>query len=131
MRIIIGRYVNGMNKLIIDITHLPPVATNVDAFEAATNSKAVLASNDAQPLQLFTKMAATSPISATSIVPSFQPGALTSFPGKCFNSRQQHRSQECLNKKITMLVEETPGVEVIEGKLVRYTFKDLEYLPKG
>lgn len=93
--------------------HLSHIATITNAFEVATNAQRLLDSTDVKPSQLFTKIEAMTLNSAVILV---QPEA-QSFSGKCFCCQQQgHRSQECPNKKLTLLPEETPDDEEIEAE---------------
>lgn len=71
------------------------------------------------------------PVSTPITVPSLPPKAPSTFPGKCFNYQQQgHHNQDCPNRKIILLAEESPEDEDLEAQLSGCAFEDLEYYPE-
>lgn len=100
-----------------------------EAYQATLNAESLLNNEGASMLHLFTN----SPSQATFVsttpfasIASAPPPAMssttvrrskpvTSFSGQCFNCQQYgHRSQDCPQKKTTLIAEEVPEDEVDE-----------------
>lgn len=63
-------------------------------------------------------------------MPSHPPKSTTSFPGQCFNYQQYgRRSQDCTNKRATLLVEESEEEKLIEERNSVCAFSDHVHYP--
>lgn len=126
--IIVGHYKKCFTKAICDIMRISPITTIAYAFQDAINVESPLASIYAQPLQVFIKQTPPTQPSTTTTMPP-HPTKVTTR--RCFICQNfGHRSQDCPNKKTTLLVEESLDDAEIEEKMIGCAFTDLVYYPE-